>query len=333
MKKSLMLLFVTMFLAMFVVACGSSTETEGAAEPAEETVVDASEETPEEEAPVEETEITVTHQLGETVVPKNPEKVVVFDFGVLDTLDKLGVEAVTAVPTDSVPEYLAKYQGEEYENAGTLFEPDFEKIYDIQPDLIIISGRAQEAYEDLSDIAPTLFVQVDAANYMESVTNNVQLLAEIFGKENMAEQELANIQTAITTLQEKATASEATGLIVLANDGAISAYGPGSRFGLLHNEFGVAAIDENIEVSSHGQNISFEYIAEKDPEYLFVVDRGAIVGGESSGQQTVENEVVKTTQAYQNGKIVYLNPVYWYITGGGLTSTAGMIAEVEAAIE
>ncbi|MFC0561728.1 siderophore ABC transporter substrate-binding protein [Halalkalibacter alkalisediminis] len=332
MKKSLMLLSVTMLLAVFAVACGSSTETEGAAEPAEETV-EAPEETTEEEAPAEETEITVTHQLGETVVPKNPEKVVVFDFGVLDTLDKLGVDAVTAVPTESVPEYLAKYQGEEYENAGTLFEPDFEKIYDLQPDLIIISGRAQEAYDDLSDIAPTLFVQVDAANYMESVTSNVQLLAEIFGKEDVAEQELANIQTSITELQEKAVASEATGLIILANDGSISAYGPGSRFGLLHNEFGVAAIDENIEVSSHGQNISFEYIAEQDPEYLFVVDRGAIVGGESSGQQTVENEVVKTTQAFQNGKIVYLDPVYWYITSGGLTSTAGMIAEVDAAIE
>nr|WP_265416722.1 ABC transporter substrate-binding protein [Alkalihalobacillus deserti] len=89
----------------------------------------------------------------------------------------------------------------------------------------------------------------------------------------------------------------------------------------IFHEFGVAAIDETIEVSNHGQNISFEYIAEKDPKYLFVVDRGTIVGGESSGQQTVENEVVKTTQAYQNGKIVYLDPVYWYITIGGLTAT------------
>ncbi|MFC0470566.1 ABC transporter substrate-binding protein [Halalkalibacter kiskunsagensis] len=102
---------------------------------------------------------------------------------------------------------------------------------------------------------------------------------------------------------------------------------------MLHNEFGVTPVDETIEVSSHGQNISFEYIAEKNPEYLFVVDRGAIVGGESSGQQTVENDLVKGTQAFENGNIVYLDPVYWYITGGGITSTAGMIAEVEAAIQ
>jgi len=334
MKKSFMFIMMVLLLTIFAAACGSSTETEGTSEPVEETEeTEAVEEEPVEEEVVEETEITVTHQLGETIVPKNPASVVVFDLGALDALDRLGVEAITAVPTDNVPEYLEKYKGADYETAGTLFEPDFEKIYDLQPDLIIISGRAQEAYEELSEIAPTLFLAVDTANYMESFTNNINLLAEIFGKEEAAAAELEKINSSLTALQEKAAVSEVEGLIVLANDGSISAYGPGSRFGILHNEFGVTAVDENIEVSSHGQNISFEYIAEKDPAYLFVVDRGAIVGGESSAQQTIENEVVKTTQAFENGNIVYLNPVYWYITGGGITATEGMIAEVDAAIK
>src|SRR5699024_11582782 len=34
--------------------------------------------------------VTIEHELGTTEVPKKPEKVVVFDFGILDTLDKLG---------------------------------------------------------------------------------------------------------------------------------------------------------------------------------------------------------------------------------------------------
>ncbi len=86
-------------------------------------------------------------------------------------------------------------------------------------------------------------------------------------------------------------------------------------------------------MSTHGQNVSFEYIVEKDPEYLFVIDRGAVVGGESSGNQTIENELVQGTQAYQEGNIVYLNPVNWYISGGGLTSVFEMVKEVDAAIE
>ncbi|MCL7747070.1 siderophore ABC transporter substrate-binding protein [Halalkalibacter alkaliphilus] len=328
MKKSLMFLLMTLVLSLFIAACTSAKETDGEAlEPAEEGV-----EAIEEEATETAEEITVTHELGETVVPKNPQSVVVFDLGVLDALDKLGVEAVTAVPTDNVPDYLAKYKGSEYETAGTLFEPDFEKIYNLQPDLIIISGRAQEAYDELSEIAPTLFVSLDTSNYLESLTGNIDLFGEIFGVEETAEQELAAINESLDALNAKAAEMGAEGLVILANDGSISAYGPGSRFGMLHTDFGVTPVDENIEVSQHGQNISFEYIAEKDPEYLFVVDRGAIVGGESSAQQTVENDLIKGTQAYQNDNIIYLNPVYWYITTGGLTAVDEMIAEVDAAL-
>ncbi|GJM75014.1 hypothetical protein HMSSN036_72300 [Paenibacillus macerans] len=57
----------------------------------------------------------------------------------------------------------------------------------------------------------------------------------------------------------------------------MSAYGPGSRFGLIHDVFGVPAVDDTIEASTHGQSISFEYVAEKNPDYLFVVDRDAVV--------------------------------------------------------
>ncbi|ARK29116.1 siderophore ABC transporter substrate-binding protein [Halalkalibacter krulwichiae] len=328
MKKSLLFVLMTGLLALFIAACSSETSTEPENGTQEEPAAEA------ETVNEEDAEITVTHQFGETVVPKNPESVVVFDLGVLDVLETLEVDAVTGIgePSGGLPEYLAAFGGE-YEGAGTLHEPDFEKVYDLQPDLIIISGRAQEAYDELSEIAPTLFMAVDTANYIESMTDNVTLLAEIFGKEAEAEEELAQISESLDSLQEEASTNDTEGLIILANDGSISAYGPGSRFGILHNEFGVKAVDENIEVSNHGQNISFEYIAEKNPEYLFVVDRGAIVGGESSAQQTIENEVVKTTQAYESGNIIYLDPVYWYITSGGLTSTVGMIDEVSAALQ
>ena len=68
----------------------------------------------------------------------------------------------------------------------------------------------------------------------------------------------------------------------MANDGNLSAFGVGSRFGILHNEFGVAPVDETIKPSGHGDKISFEYIVEKDPDYIYVMDRAAIVGGDVS---------------------------------------------------
>ncbi|MDZ5474002.1 siderophore ABC transporter substrate-binding protein [Bacillus sp. 31A1R] len=321
--KKIMLFCIIAILTIITAACGSDSSSE-------KTSGSTGSETKTEESKVE--EITIKHQLGETVVKQNPEKVVVFDFGVLDTLDKLGVE-VTGVPQMNIPTYLSKYADSKYENVGGLKEPDFEKISELSPDLIIISGRQQEAYEELSKIGPTIFMGLDASKYMDSFTENTKTLGQIFGKEEEVETELASVETQINALKEKATASGKNGLIILANEGNLSAYGPASRFGVIHDVFGVAAADEKIEVSQHGQTVSFEYIVEKDPDYLFVIDRGAAVGGQSSGQQTIENDLVKNTKAFKNDNIVYLSPDFWYLSGGGLISVAEMVKEIEKGLE
>ncbi len=108
--------------------------------------------------------------MSEPTVDVNPEKVVVFYFGVLDSLDKMGVE-VTGVPQANIPPYLAKYEDEKYENVGSLKEPDFEKIAEISPGLIIISGRQQESYEELSKIGPTLYMAIDNTNYRKGIND------------------------------------------------------------------------------------------------------------------------------------------------------------------
>ncbi|MGO4890541.1 hypothetical protein ACJ2A9_22570 [Anaerobacillus sp. MEB173] len=57
---------------------------------------------------------------------------------------------------------------------------------------------------------------------------------------------------------------------------------------MMHLE--ILPADESIEVSTHGMNVSFEYIVEKDPDYLFVVNRDAVTAGKPAAQQTIENE-------------------------------------------
>lgn len=330
MKKNLSLLIMTVFLAVILAACGSnnaatSDNNTAAAGNTEATT-----------APnTESKELTIKHELGEITIKNNPQKVVVFDFGTLDTLDKLGVE-VTGLPQSNVPSYLSKYSDAKYENVGGLKEPDFEKINSLSPDLIIISGRQQDSYDEFSKIAPTLYVAVDNANYMESFTKNVKTLGQIFGKEAEVETELAAINDSVKALNEKATADGKKALIILANEGKISAYGSGSRFGIIHDVFGFAQADDKIEVSTHGQSVSYEYVADKNPDYLFVVDRDAAVksDGSKSGsaKDAVENDLVKNTNAFKNGKIIYLDPNYWYLSGGGLISVSEMLKEVEVVL-
>ena len=277
-------------------------------------------------------QITITHELGETDVPKSPEKIVVFDFGMLDTLDYLDIN-VTGVPQVNIPSYLEKYNSDDYENIGSLKEPDFEQISKIDPDLIIISGRQSEMYDELSKLGPVVYLGVDHTRYMESFEENIKTIGQIFEIEDKVEAELEEIEDSITQLHEKATQSGDNGLIILANDDKISAYGPNSRFGLIHDVFGVPAVDENIEASTHGMNVSFEYVAEYDPDILYVIDRSAAIGEEPAAKNIVENSLMKDTKSLQNDRITYLNGDYWYLSGGGLISMTKMIEEIDASIQ
>lgn len=276
--------------------------------------------------------ITVEHELDTTDVTVNPEKVVVFDFGTLDSLDKLGIE-VTGVPQGNIPSYLDKYESDSYENVGSLKEPDFEKISEIDPDLIIISGRQSSMYDELSKLGPTIYLGVDTERYMDSFKENLEVIAEVFDKEDEVNTAWESIKSDIDELHEKAEASGKNGLIILANDDKISAYGPNSRFGIIHDVFGVAAVDENIEASTHGNNVTFEYVAKNDPDILYVIDRGAVVGGESSAKIVVENKLMENTKSYQNDQIIYLDPNYWYLSGGGLKSVSEMVKDITESIE
>ena len=110
--------------------------------------------------------LNVEHAQGTTAVPSSPQKVIVLNPATLDNVDALHIP-VAGVPKNSahLPAFLAKYQGEEYMNAGTLFEPDYEAISNAKPDLIIAGGRAHDAYDKLSAIAPTIALDVDPKQF------------------------------------------------------------------------------------------------------------------------------------------------------------------------
>ncbi|MFD1927630.1 siderophore ABC transporter substrate-binding protein [Sporosarcina siberiensis] len=322
--KKVLLTIMMMALLVVMVACGTKDEkkpvTSGTTD--KEPAVEAEAE-----------KVTIKHELDTNAVEinKNPETVVVFDFGVLDTLDELGVE-VAGLPQSNIPGYLSKYEDSKYKNLGSLKEPDFEALHALKPDVIFISARQADMYDQFAEIAPTVFVGLDYSNYMESFKHNMELVGEIFGKEDDMKSELAEIDAQIAAIKEKASAVEEKSLIVLGTEGKVSAYGPSSRFGIIHDVFGFAPADEKIEASTHGQNITFEYILSTNPGILFVIDRDAAIGNESSVKDSLENDLVIKTDAFKNDKMVYLNGEYWYLSGGGLLSMKEMIKEVEAAL-
>lgn len=274
--------------------------------------------------------IKITHKLGETEVTKNPSKVIVFDYGIADALNTLDVEII-GLPKSNLPSLLSKYEDGKYENVGSLKEPDMEKVYELKPDLIIMSGRLESYYEELNKIAPTIYLGVDNTDYLGSFKKNMETLGQIFDKEKEVKTQVAKVEEAIGKVNEKAEGVNA--LIALANDNAFSVYGEGSRFGIIHKEFGIEAVDKTIESSTHGQKASFEYILDKNPDYLFVIDRAAVTGGNTSAKEMFDNEIIKKTDAYKNGNIVYLDADVWYTISGGIESTQKMVQEVLEALK
>lgn len=274
--------------------------------------------------------IKITHKLGETEVTKNPSRVIVFDYGIADALNTLDVEII-GLPKSNLPSLLSKYEDGKYENVGSLKEPDMEKVYELKPDLIIMSGRLESYYEELNKIAPTIYLGVDNTDYLGSFKKNMETLGQIFDKEKEVKTQVAKVEEAIGKVNEKAEGVNA--LIALANDNAFSVYGEGSRFGIIHKEFGIEAVDKTIESSTHGQKASFEYILDKNPDYLFVIDRAAVTGGNTSAKEMFDNEIIKKTDAYKNGNIVYLDADVWYTISGGIESTQNMVDEVLEALK
>lgn len=280
----------------------------------------------------EETTLTVKDSNGEVKVTKNPQKVVVFDNGSLDTLDALGVgDQVIGAATQNLPGYLSSYK--EVESAGGIKEPDLEKINQMKPDLIIISGRQSDFQEELSKIAPTLFLSVDTKKPWESIQQNVLTLGEIFDKESEAKKQIKELATEIEKTADKASELDQKALVVLVNEGQLSAYGSGSRFGFVHDVFGFPQADDTIEPSTHGQSVSFEYVLEKNPDLLFVIDRTKAIGGDDSQNNLTENELIAQTNAGKNGKIISLQPDVWYLSGGGLESMKLMLDDVNQAFK
>ncbi|TFV67879.1 UNVERIFIED_ORG: iron ABC transporter substrate-binding protein [Bacillus sp. AZ43] len=311
-------------------ACGGEADAEAGASADAETVTftwDRNTAAEDEEPVLEETTVEV---------PKNPENIVVFDLASLDTIGALGGE-VSGAPLDSVPDYLQDALAEEAYDVGTLFEADLIEIESQQPDLIIIGGRSAALFEDLAEIAPTVDLGL-RGTYTETLERNATFLGEVLGAEDEAAAAVAEVEKGIEEAKA-VTADAGTGLGLMISGGELSAMAPagensdarGARGGLIYDAFGVQPVVDDIRAATHGEPVSFEFLLETNPDYLWVVDRDAATNAEGaqSAEAVLDNEIVKQTTAAQNDQIVYLDPVAWYVVFGGIETTAIMIDDVK----
>ena len=287
------------------------------------------------EQSAEQTTVQITDANGEkSELKKNPKRVVVFDYGVADILKNLGVDAVVGLPKNGkMPEILSNYSDDKYTNVGSLKETDFEAVESLNPDLIIIGGRQEEDIDSFKEIAPTVNLAVDGQDYMNSFKTVVTDLGNLFDKQDEAKKAIDEIEAKIAKVNKTVAEKGLTASVVMANEGSISVFSAKSRYGLIYNGLGFTEADKNIDDSTHGQQVSFEYFLENKSDYVFVVDRGAVTGKGEAASKLFDNEVMNKTEVAKNGNIVYLNSVIWYTMTGGIESTNQMIDEIADAVK
>lgn len=277
-------------------------------------------------------------------VPYDPQRVAVLDMAALDIIDTLGMGERVVGSASTEMDYLQSYMDEEtVANIGTIKEPDMEAVMAVEPDVIFIGGRLSGVYDELSQIAPVVHLSIDREKgTYESTKENAMAIATIFGKEAELEEKFAAFDQRIETLRTFAEGK--TAIVGLTTSGSFNLLGNDGRCSLIGQEIGFDNIGDGLNqeegqetsgTSTHGNEASFELVVQLNPDYMFVLDRDSATGADGAqlAQEIVENELVKGTDTYQNGHVIYLeHSTVWYTAEGGISALDYMLGDLESSL-
>jgi len=267
---------------------------------------------------------------GPMDLPGRPTSIVALDVAAIDTLTALGV-VPQGVPAPLYLPWLEETVAGTTQ-VGTLFEPDFEGIAALAPDVIVVGARAAAEAEGLARIAPVADMSI-GAQVLEDGRARLAAYGAMLGLEAEAQALDARLEARIADVRALADGIGGSALIVMTNGPKLSVFGAGSRFGWLHTALGFDEAAPGIAAAPHGEPVSFEFIANADPGTLFVIDRGTAVGAaDQAAAATLDTPLVAGTRAAREGRIVYLSSAEAYVGAGGVGSTLRLLDQIAAAL-
>ena len=265
-------------------------------------------------------------------VPYNPQRIAILDLASLDIIDSLGVGDRVVGMADTSIEYLEKYSDDEsLKNLGTIKEADLEAVMECEPDIIFIGGRLSNSYDALSEIAPVVYLSTDSQiGLVKSVEKNAGIIASIFGLEDQVASKMADFSGRIEAINKISEGK--TALVGMTTSGSFNLLGNDGRCSLIGVEAGFDNLTAAGSTSTHGNESSFETVVKQNSDYIFVMDRDSAISssGAKTAREIMDNDLVKTTDAYKNNRIIYLeHPNVWYTAEGGIQALDIMLQDLE----
>ncbi|MFD1453491.1 MULTISPECIES: iron-hydroxamate ABC transporter substrate-binding protein [Oceanobacillus] len=286
-KNYLFMLILTTLLLL--AACGNSNDNK-------------SDDSNTSDDPEEASEITVDSEMGEVTVPANPEKILASYNE--DTLIALGEKPVAKWAIgESVQDYLEEDLADVETIEWTL---PLEQVLSIEPDLIILDhtlDNYEGSYEDYAAIAPTYVLSEEEVSDWKV---RLQKIGEILGKEEEAEQALADYDEKVATAEEELNDT-------LGDESVAMMWVVGGKYflfeenrhsaNMIYNELGVE-VPELVKELGQGEEawnpISLEKLSEIDADHLIILGYEDDEGIEALKNSNVWNntDVVKNDQVY-----------------------------------
>ena len=284
-KKILKTLVATCMTAMMFVGCASNSATN-------------------EDKAIGKT-VTVTDVRGEVEIPADPQRIVDLS-GNSDILSILGYKVIGTANSDAYdytkfPSYLEEtLSGAEILGYSMQDTMDVEAVMNLKPDLIVISTVQEKMYDALSEIAPTVMIQLEALNWKD----DVRALAKVFNKEDVANEWLTKYETEAKEEGDKIKAEygeDTTYLSFLASGGQFFIF-DGAGFGdVLYNDMGLAkpaGMPEQTDISL--PVVTYEGLAAIQTDYIFLISTDEDLA------QLESNAIWNSLPAVKEGKVVVL---------------------------
>ena len=278
---------------------------------------------------------TVEHAQGVTEVPDDPQRIAVLWRPTLSALVDLGFDPVASGANDPSGADLAPFLPDDYdidalEIVATSREPDIEALAVAEPDLILSVDTAgfAEAYDDLSQIAPTVSLEWTGTGRWRSHVTDV---AEALGTSDRADEVVAEYDEHVEQVRAAVSdpAATAASLVRVQAADVLRLETPESFPGQVFADVGFARPDGQLEPDPDRDfiEISLELIPAADGDVIFTMANGE---NDAARDSITSSALWQNLEAAQSGQV---HPVDYDVWGSSTYRGAHRILDdIEAAI-
>ncbi|MQA94532.1 MAG: ABC transporter substrate-binding protein [Streptosporangiales bacterium] len=253
---------------------------------------------------------TIQHHKGSTQLKDKPKRIVALDNSLVEAVVALNGNLVGGIGSYRDQKGFPPYLGDAVKNTkdvGPLDSPNLEAVAALQPDLIVsASVRHEDLYDQLAQIAPTVFVETTGPTWKD----NIELLGKALGQEQVAEQKLSAYETRAKKIGDAINEKEGDPTISIVRfiDGPTRIYLPKTFSGIVLQDMGLARPENQRDPEEFNLEISEEQIEQADGDVVFY---STFSGGEERKKRFLANPLWKRLGAAKSGNVHEVQDESW----------------------